>query len=85
MKKQIEDLNNVINMYEEEQSKNIQLKKQYEIMKSNAEFLIQKNEELQKKIKNAIDILQEMRKDDYYNGIGYELSYLESILKGDNK
>ena len=85
MKKQIEDLNNVIDMYEEEQSKNIQLKKQYEIMKSNAEFLIQKNEELQKKIKNTIDILQEMRKDDYYNGIGYELSYLESILKGDGQ
>lgn len=54
------------------------LRNKYEIMKENAETLA-------KRIDKTIDIIQEMRKDDYYNGIGYELSYLESILKGDRQ
>ena len=52
MKKHLEEqLDNALEMYDEEVLKNIQLKKQYEIMKANAEFLIEKNDELNKKIK----------------------------------
>lgn len=51
--KHLQDLlNNALEMYENEQLKNLELKKQYEIMKMNAEFLIKKNAELQKKISN---------------------------------
>lgn len=50
MKGHLEDLlDNALEMYDKEVLKNIQLKKQYEIMKMNAEYLIEKNDELNKK------------------------------------
>ena len=42
-------------------------------------------ENMRFKIAKAIEILREMQKDDYYSGIGNELSYIEKILKEDEQ
>lgn len=80
MKKHLEDLlDNALGMYDEEVLKNIQLKKQYEIMKMNAEYLIEKNDELQNKILEAQKILETNYK------IQEDDKKLYQVLKGDNK
>ena len=68
MKKHLEDLlDNALKMYDEEVLKNIQLKKQYEIMKMNAEYLIEKNDELNKKIKDQDEEIE--RQNEVINGM----------------
>ena len=80
MKKHLEDLlDNALGMYDEEVLKNIQLKKQYEIMRMNAEYLIEKNDELQNKILEAQKILETNYK------IQEDDKKLYQVLKGDNK
>lgn len=57
--------------------------KNYEMLKDRVHEQYFEIESLKIKTARAIDIIEEMRKDDQYNGIGYELSFLESILKGE--
>ena len=61
MKRHLEDLlDNALEMYDKEVLKNIQLKKQYEIMKMNAEYLIEKNDELNKKNKEQDEEIEKL-------------------------
>jgi predicted nuclease with TOPRIM domain len=77
MKKHLEDLlDNALGMYDEEVLKNIQLKKQYEIMKMNAEYLIEKNNELNKKNKEQEEEIE--RLNNIIKDIKSQLDYIET-------